>query len=988
MRSLDVSALVGREAELELLGGLLPGGPFPRGLVVALLGDAGIGKTRLADAIVSIAKARGLRVVRGGAYEADEPLPYALLTDLFAQWIREDPAIPALARSQQLLGGLGLLVPQFAFTGERLERLSAQDERFRLLEAAAQLFRAAARDEPLVAVLEDVHWADRDSWLMLRYIARAMRERPVLFLLTVRLDELGGAVDGLSDFARETDLRRVVLRPLDLHGSMRMLESLAGERLPLAICETIHRESGGNPFYLRHVFEHLVEEGKLERQSGRWSTDLGVDELGIPPGVRSLLMRRIGRLSQGAVQLLRLASIYPDRFNVARLRVLADASDDRLIDHIDEALGVGVIVVRDGNYVFAHALLRRALYEAMNPDRRCRLHRRAAEQLARSEEPPGEIALHYNASRQIPGAGAGVAFALRAAKRAADAHLNEQRAVFLRIAADLQGASVAEELLRDLALAQADALDIDAAERTAHRVLEIVRGARPETGEPARLLDFLISLARRLRDAGASPVVWLQFVDVGLEACGGRRDLSWARLLALRPRWQVRWVGPARETTRLPLDPVALEILQRQGDEDDISEMLDPFEPRTREQTEELHALASRWRSAAAIVQARAVVARDWMFWQGVIPTAAERLRELARDSQRFGSLLGRGEAYCNLVWVEAALGHLNASNEALREARSVTARLGPSHRLHFTLNVVAGTVVNYVCRGDWEPLREPSRMVLECVTGQQFAIGVFVISCSLMAEAFSPEPTRYEDRVEALLCSLERTDLGAHLASIALNFGVVAAHEREDVKRALRFEKLVRESRARGISGGAFGKAQDAALGMLAALQGNNVGARKHFAEARPSLEREGLLCFGAIIDFQDARVVGAMGDIEGWRAALERAHRQFDDLGMVFWKDRAAKALASGAPAETRNPHALGPDGLSRREVEILGLLAAGGTAKTIASRLALSVATVNRHVANIYQKIGVNSRAAATVYALKHGIGKDVLAVARAPVYTPFA
>ncbi len=237
-------------------------------------------------------------------------------------------------------------------------------------------------------------------------------------------------------------------------------------------------------------------------------------------------MRRIGRLSQGAVQLLRLASIYPDRFDVARLRVLADASDDRLIDHIDEALGVGVIVARDGSYVFAHALLRRALYEAMNPDRRCRLHRRAAEQLARAEEPPGEIALHYNASRQIPGARAGVAFALRAAERAADAHLNEQRAVFLRIAADLQSASVTEELLRDLArcCAQADALDIDAAERTAHRVLEIVRGARPETGEPARLLDFLISLARRLRDAGASPAVWLQFVDVGLEACARPRE--------------------------------------------------------------------------------------------------------------------------------------------------------------------------------------------------------------------------------------------------------------------------------------------------------------------------------------------------------------------------------------------------------------------------------------------------------------------------------
>ena len=125
MRSMDVSALVGREAELELLRGLLPGGPIPRGLVVALLGDAGIGKTRLTDAIVSVAKARGVRVVRGGAYEANEPLPYALLTDLFAQWIRDDPAIPGLARSQQFLGALGRLVPQFAIreavAGQRVD---------------------------------------------------------------------------------------------------------------------------------------------------------------------------------------------------------------------------------------------------------------------------------------------------------------------------------------------------------------------------------------------------------------------------------------------------------------------------------------------------------------------------------------------------------------------------------------------------------------------------------------------------------------------------------------------------------------------------------------------------------------------------------------------------------------------------------------------------------------------------------------------------
>ena len=101
-------------------------------------------------------------------------------------------------------------------------------------------------------VIEDLHWADRESWSMLQYVARAMRECSVLFVLTARPDERGGEPEGLSGLARETDMQRIVLGPLDFDGAARMLESLVGERLPLAIAQTIYRESGGNPFYLRH----------------------------------------------------------------------------------------------------------------------------------------------------------------------------------------------------------------------------------------------------------------------------------------------------------------------------------------------------------------------------------------------------------------------------------------------------------------------------------------------------------------------------------------------------------------------------------------------------------------------------------------------------------------------------------------------------------------------------------------------------------------
>ena len=176
--------------------------------------------------------------------------------------------------------------------------------------------------------------------------------------------------------------------------------------------------------------------------------------------------------------------------------------------------------------------------------------------------------------------------------------------------------------------------------------------------------------------------------------------------------------------------------------------------------------------------------------------------------------------------------------------------------------------------------------------------------------------------------------DPGAYSANASLDFGVNAVHEREDVKRARRFEKLVLEARAQGVCAGPFGESLETELGLLAALQGHGARARNHFAEARNSLDRGAMPCLRAIVDFQDARVVGALGDVEAWRVLVEQARHRFDALGMTFWSERAARLEASGPAAAACNPHASGPDGLSPREMEILGMLAAGGSAKTIAA------------------------------------------------------
>jgi DNA-binding CsgD family transcriptional regulator len=353
---------------------------------------------------------------------------------------------------------------------------------------------------------------------------------------------------------------------------------------------------------------------------------------------------------------------------------------------------------------------------------------------------------------------------------------------------------------------------------------------------------------------------------------------------------------------------------------------------------------------------------------------AADRWRELVRDSERLGSLQGRAHGYLHLSQAEADLGRMATSEEALHEVGRLVAKLGPNHGLHMVLDLAVANPVPSLHRGSWEAVRQASGRALERLVGHQRPIGLLVLGYSAMAEAFSPEPGRYEERIEALLCSLEGADRATWLARDSLHLGVLAVHEREDVKRALRFENLVHETQAQGIGGGRFGESLDVALGMLAAVQGHGAKARAHFAKARAPLDRGSLLPLRAIVDLQDAQVVGAMGDVQGWRALLEEVRRRFDGLGMAFWSDRAARLQAAGPPAKYGNPHARGPDGLSPREMEILGKLAAGGSAKAIASELGLSVATVQRHVANIYTKIAVNSRAAATAYALKHRIGQN--------------
>src|SRR3569833_2341803 len=494
--------LVGRHQESNRLRELLPsknGGAVG----AVLLGEAGIGKSRLVEALVQTARQRGFCVARGGAYETAEPLPYGLFADTFSQWAREQPTLLNHARND-------MIRPQThqepactaAADIPTVKGLCGPDERFRLFESAVHLLHAAAVEYPLLLVLEDLHWADRESWLLLLFCFCLTRSLPLLTVITLRPDETGGEPLELNALTRESELHRIAVRPLELADTMRMRESLAEERLPASLATAIHREAGGNPFYVRQLFNHLVEEGKLAGRQGQWPADLVNNGVGIPAGLRPLLSRRFARLSGPTLGMLRIAAIFPEGFDLGRLQLLMSDPEETILDHIDEAMRAGVLVVRGGGYVFAHALLRRAMYDELNPDRRAILHRRAATRLAELNADPGEIAHQYHASHRIAGAEIGEVFALKAAERARANYISEHEAAFLRIACDLAGNAVSDEILRDLALAQAAALDVEAADATIRQLF-----GRCWERQPSWIMGFLVTIVRRLLDTDAFFVI-------------------------------------------------------------------------------------------------------------------------------------------------------------------------------------------------------------------------------------------------------------------------------------------------------------------------------------------------------------------------------------------------------------------------------------------------------------------------------------------------
>jgi DNA-binding SARP family transcriptional activator len=422
MRDDAGGTFVGRETELAELRAGLDATIAGSGCLYLLVGEPGIGKSRLAEELGAHARAQGARVLVGRCWEAGGAPAFWPWVQSLRAYVRESDA--AALRSQLGAGAADLanILPDLRQRFPDLPApaaLESEGARFRLFDATAEFLRSASKSQPIVLVLDDLHAADASSLLLLRFLARELGSMRLLLLGIYRdVDPVPGQplIEMLVELAREPVTRALSLDGLSEREVGRFVELAGSEIASPELVAALHDETEGNPLFVEEIVRLVSVEGvQLESPC-----DLAV---AVPQSVHDVIARRLAHLSDECNRLLLLASVLGRAFTLEALARVSDVAEDELVDLLDEAIAVRVVsevAGAPGRLRFAHVLTRDTLYEGLSAVRRVRLHGLAVEALeGLYGEDPGphlaELAHHSMAGRKPD---KGLHYAQRAGDRA------------------------------------------------------------------------------------------------------------------------------------------------------------------------------------------------------------------------------------------------------------------------------------------------------------------------------------------------------------------------------------------------------------------------------------------------------------------------------------------------------------------------------------------------------------------------------------------
>jgi DNA-binding SARP family transcriptional activator len=577
-------SFVGRERELAELVGGLDDAFAGRGSVFLLVGEPGIGKSRLAEELIADARARGARVLVGRCWEAGGAPAYWPWVQALRAYVRD--AEPGSLRAQlgdgaadlaQLLPELRGLLPD---VGEP-PAPESEGARFRLFDVTSSFLVNAAKARPLVIVLDDLHAADEPSLLLLQFLARQLGESRLLIVGAYRdvdptpADPLRTT---LMELAREPVTRRLELAGLGEPDVAQFLELAAPGASAADFAPAVHAETEGNPLFVGEILRLLAAENRLDEPA--------TAPLAIPQSVREVIGRRLRHLSYECNELLVLASVLGREFDLDALARISGLERDTMLELLDEASDARVVSEVPGaigQMRFAHALIRDAAYHGPARSRRVQLHRQVGEGLealyASDLDPHlAELAHHFFEAAAGGDGQKAVVYARRAGARAVDLLAYEEAVRLYEMALEALGPDSAAtgrsrcQLLLALADSKGRAGDSRGAKASFLRAAELARSA----GLPEVLARAALGYGGRfVWDRAMSDDRLVPLLQDALAALG---DVDSALRVQLLSRLAAALRGEPSRERRERICEEAVQTARRIGDPAAVAYALDAAE--------------------------------------------------------------------------------------------------------------------------------------------------------------------------------------------------------------------------------------------------------------------------------------------------------------------------------------------------------------------------------------------------------------------------
>jgi class 3 adenylate cyclase len=537
--------LAGRRLELDSLERAWRRAKDGGRRVALVAGEPGIGKTRLVGELARLAHAQDGAVLYGRC-EPDAVVPYQPFVEALRPYVAEYSLAVLHERLHGLEQDLARLFP--ALLGRTPERplpavSDPEAERYRLFEAISSLLTGIAAAAPALLVVDDLHWADQPTLLLLRHVVRSASDAALLVVVCYRDVELPDSdviADHLADLRREPFTDQVSLEGISEAEAATLLANLAGHEVAPALTRALHREAGGNPFFLTELLRSLIETDVALVAGPEDAREVDLGSLGLPQRVRDVVARRVRRLPAPVNEVLKLASVVGSEFGASLLAQAGERPVGEVLESLDQAKHAGLVhdlAGRRGSYCFSHALIRQTLYAELGTARRAQFHARvgaAMEQQVGSERTAAVLAEHFTQAAAL-GEGPKALEYTTAAGRDAAAHLAfEDAAAYFEQALELldQYAPADAAPRVELLISRAEALVCVDEKAGVHAALQAVEAARAN-GSPEQFGRAVAVFAQPVSAVMSYPDQVATLLDEAQRVLGDDHRALRARLMAL-----------------------------------------------------------------------------------------------------------------------------------------------------------------------------------------------------------------------------------------------------------------------------------------------------------------------------------------------------------------------------------------------------------------------------------------------------------------------